>query len=235
MTDGPTRLSPMPRITRGTPGPVELLVQHRDPHRVQALAAELGRPLRADQPGVRQRAAPTLRRRDAAALRPAARRGSRRWSRRWSSRSARPGPAVRAPAIQSRSSSAELLDLRAKVKFHAEPPWRAGRRGGPADPDADPVLQLARRGRQPRSRTSGQRRFPARADHANSPASRIACRILDQVLSDQNAAKRPLSGAGQGPPAISRRAYSMTASMIRLAWRRFGPRPPRGRPRRSAR
>ncbi len=40
------------------PGPVELLVQHRDPHRVQALAAELGRPVRADEPGVGQRVLP---------------------------------------------------------------------------------------------------------------------------------------------------------------------------------
>ena len=103
------------------PGRVELLVQHRDPHRVQALAAELGRPLRTDQPGVGQRALP-LRvggmPQGFGQLRRPVTAGNRRH------------PPVNEAGQRGRrvlgdpvpQLVAELLDLRAEVKIHGRPP-----------------------------------------------------------------------------------------------------------------
>jgi hypothetical protein len=111
----------------GHPGqarPVELLVKHGDVHRVHALPAGLLRPLRADQPPLLQLGRPFgvdgvgLRRGQPGVASATPGQGHAPVGQA-SQRSRRLG---RDPVPQLR---AELRDLRAKVKFHGEPP------GGP--------------------------------------------------------------------------------------------------------
>ena len=111
------------------PGLVELLVQHREPDAVHALAAELLRPLRADQPGVGEPALPLrvlrLRGRPGqfGALVPAGRRRD--------GPVGQPGKTVRGAGRDPLAEfGPELRDLRAEVEIHDEPPGGVGSGSG---------------------------------------------------------------------------------------------------------